>query len=295
MSQFATEEDFQQCRQWHKRFGTSYYFATKFFPPHLRQATHSVYAFVRVPDEWVDNPTVSPSIIRQQLSSYRSEFEAGLNGKRPANGVLRAFCDTVLRYGIPAEEPKIFLDCMEMDLDVDRYESYDDLRTYMRGSAAAIGVMMTYLLAPNPCPAAIEGAVALGEAMQLTNFIRDVGEDSDRGRIYLPMEDLRRFGVSPESILDKRFTPEFGAMLSFQITRARSLYSIANANIGKLPKQGRNAVRIASMLYSAILDKVEAQGNDVFAARARTGRLEKIWLATRAIHTQRSQNQLSAE
>lgn len=281
-SSFALASDHAECRRLHRKFGSTYYFATRLFNRQTRRRVHALYGFVRVPDEWVDNPNqISIKDSRKQLQDYRSQLLRGLDGVCPDHPVLRAFCDVIHDTGMPLEEPLVFLDAMEQDLDVARYATYADLRQYMRGSAAAVGVMMCWVMGASTKPEVLEGAEALGEAMQLTNFLRDVGEDADRGRIYLPKEDMDQFGVNEGDILSKRSSPALTELLRFQIERARQLYAKADRSIPMLPPTAQKPVRLARVLYSRILDRIEANQFDVLTRRARTSRTEKLAVAIR--------------
>ncbi len=281
---FASRHDYAECRRLHKRYGTTYYFASQRFRPRTRRRVHALYGFVRVPDEWVDNPgSWTPARLARELREWRSSFLRGLDGVRPERPVMRAFCDVVRETRMPIDEPLLFLDAMEQDLEVARYATYEDLRGYMRGSAAAVGVMMLHVLGADAIPQASRAAQALGEAMQLTNFLRDVGEDARRGRIYLPQEDLASFGVSEEEILRGDASERFVRLMRFEIERARALYALAEQGWPLLPRECRNAVRLAHILYSRILDRIEARGYDVFHGRARTTTAEKLAVAARVI------------
>jgi phytoene synthase len=153
----------------------------------------------------------------------------------------------------------------------------------MYGSAAAVGLMMSHVIG-FAGPEALPRAVALGEAMQLTNFIRDVGEDvRERGRIYLPLEDLAQFGVREEDIIAQRMTPQMTELLRFETARARALYAQAEPGVAMLDRRGRFAVRAASRLYAAILDEVERNGHDVFSRRARTTTFRKLRIVLAAL------------
>ncbi len=281
-SNHASAADRAECRRLHRRFGATYYFATGLFPLDVRRRTHAVYAFVRTPDDWVDCGPGGPDLDRR-LQEYRSEFLRGFEGVRPASQVLRAFCDVVRETGMPLDEPLLFLDAMKQDLTVTRYPTFDLLRGYMRGSAGSVGVMMCSVMQFDPSPRAVQCAMAMGEAMQLTNFLRDVGEDVDRGRIYLPLEDLSSFGVTEQDILARRAFPGFTDLMRFEIERARALYRLAEEGIDLLPRHSRQAVKLASILYSRILDRIEERGYDVFGGRARTSRVEKLSVAARVM------------
>lgn len=207
----------------------------------------------------------------------------GFDGICPTHPVLRAFVDVMHEASIPIEEPLIFLEAMEMDLTVRRYETYEALQHYMRGSASAVGVMMSYVLGAGQNQTALEAAMKLGEAMQLTNFLRDVGEDLDRDRIYLPLEDLDRFRVTEDEVLNGVRSDRFIALMKFEIDRARKLYAEAEPGILLLPKEARKAVKLGLVLYSRILDRIERRGYDVFGGRARTSTTEKAVVAAQVV------------
>jgi 15-cis-phytoene synthase len=276
-----TEADFEAARRLQKKHGTSYYFATCLFPKELRQATFALYAFFRVPDEFVDNPTAADSG-RRQLERWRSDWErtyqSGGSGDDP---VLRATAHVFQKYQIPYGYSESFLDAMERDLSDDTYEDYAALERYMYGSAAVVGLMMSHVIGFSD-PRALAYAEKLGYAMQLTNFLRDIDEDfSARGRVYLPKDELARFGVSRQNIQDRAFDPDFRALMQFQIDRAYRLYEESAAGIALLNPDGRFAVRTASALYREILVKLGQQENNPFLGRARTSTLEKTRLTAR--------------
>lgn len=277
---FATNRDYSECRQMHRVHGTTYYFSTLRLPTHIRPRVHALYGFVRQPDEWVDNPgTLSAEERRARLEGWRHEFRAGLEGICPENPVLRAFCDVAIKTQIPIEEPMAFIDSMEMDLEKDRYATYVELRAYMRGSAAAVGVMMCYILEAPTDPKTLDCARALAEAMQLTNFLRDIREDIARGRIYIPAEDLATFGVSENELQMGLRSEGFVSLMKFQISRARALYAMSDEGIERLPRTARAGVKLARVLYSRILDRIEERDYDVFGARVRTSKAEKLAVA----------------
>ncbi len=280
---YAGDADFEVCRRIHRRYGTTYYFATRFFPQAIRRRTHALYAFVRLPDEWVDNPDCGPSETRTRLRNFRQELVEGVQGSRPESGVLRAFCDVVSECAIPLEEPLRFLDSMEQDLTTSRYATYEDLRGYMRGSASAVGLMMCHVLSARVDPKALPHAMALGEAMQMTNFLRDIREDVLRQRIYLPLEHLSRFGVTEGELLEGQPGPGFKELLKFEIDHTRSLYRYADEGIQYLPPFSRKAILLASCLYAQILEKIEQSNYRVFEGRARTTSTEKLRAAAKIV------------
>ncbi len=284
LSRFASSTDYRRCLRLHRLHGTTYFFSTLLFPKEMRRRTHAVYAFVRTPDEWVDNPSsMDPEETRAKLQDYRRELLRGHDGVCPSSPVLRAFCDVMRESHIPLEEPLLFLDAMEQDLVISRYDTYESLRGYMRGSACAVGAMMCSIMDTPLDRDLLACAHSLGEAMQLTNFLRDVGEDSRRGRIYLPLEDLASFGVSESDILEGRVSDRFIRLMRFEMERARALYRLSDDGTARLPGRSRMAVKLARVLYSRILERIEELGYDVFRKRARTSGAEKVAVAAQVV------------
>lgn len=267
---------YAECTRLTRAYGTTYYWGALLLPRASRRHVHAVYALCRLADDIVDAPgaTLGDSAsTRAELSGFRSRFEDALVGApRPGDDVLAAVAHTVATCGIEHECFDRFFDAMAMDLDVIRYETFADLCGYMEGSAAVIGEMMLPVLEPLS-PRAIGPARSLGLAFQLTNFLRDVGEDLDRGRIYLPQADLRRFGADPSRrVVDEAWR----AVMRFEIEQARELYREAEPGIGLLPPASARCVATAHRLYSAILERIEARDYDVFTGRARVPTSHKI-------------------
>lgn len=277
---FACEADYVECSRIHRQYGTTYYFASRRLPALTRRRVDGVYGFVRLPDEWVDNPgDLTTEQVRCLLSEYRQEMIAATYGVRPERPVLRAFADVMRETGMSPEEPIVFLDAMEQDLTKTRYATYDELRQYMRGSAMAVGLMLLHVLSGPQDESTRRQAMALGEAMQLTNFLRDVGEDLARDRIYLPQDELAQFGITEEDLREGRLTPEWSAFMDQQIARAKDLFREAEAGIKVLPAEMRFGVSLARELYAKILDKIVQNGYDVFRHRASTSAQEKMLTA----------------
>lgn len=274
---FASESDHRECSRLHRKYGTTYFFASRRLPADVRRAIDAVYGFVRVPDEWVDNPRTDEMQTPQELlAEYRKELLSANYGVRPNYGVLRAFCDVVNQKLIPLEEPILFLDAMEQDLHVNRYETYEDLRLYMRGSAVSVGLMLLRVFdAPNE-PDLIEGARQLAEAMQMTNFLRDFGEDADRGRVYFPLDEIQRFGLRDDIQYCLEHQKEWNEFAKFQIARIRELFAGANLRVKDLPRDCQFGVQLASTLYEKILDHVESNDYNVFRGRLMTTPREKM-------------------
>ncbi|MFC4117217.1 phytoene/squalene synthase family protein [Nonomuraea zeae] len=261
---------YERCRRLHARYGRSYYLATRLLPQWKRRHVHALYGFARYADEIVDSFTMTADRTRA-LDALAARVEAGLSGAKTDDPVLPAFLHTVHSFGIGHDDIGAFLTSMRADLSVTRYATYDDLLGYMAGSAAAIGTMMLPVLEPVPGAEqeAREPARQLGLAFQLTNFLRDVGEDFARGRVYLPMEDLDKFGVEPGALGADRTERAVRELLAFEAGRARIHYRAAAGGIRLLTASSRPCVRAAVDLYGGILDEIERRDFDVLAGRVR--------------------------
>lgn len=275
----SLEGCYRLCRNIQRAHSRTYYFSTRLLEQEVRRGVHALYAFMRYADEIVDNPgTLPPNGQLAALEDLEEETLAALGGGPTENPVLRAFADTARRCGIEERHIRSFMRSMKMDTSVTRYPTYRDLEEYTHGSAAVVGIMMCRVLGVEDVRA-YPHAEALGTAMQLTNFLRDIAEDWRRGRVYLPLEDLERFGYKPgelgEGVVDERFA----GLMRFEILRARRLYAVADEGMGYIPRGRRYAVLVARELYAAILDRIEESGYDVFSRRAETSWPQKLTLA----------------
>ncbi|MFI6512021.1 phytoene/squalene synthase family protein [Streptosporangium sp. NPDC050855] len=264
---------YEFCRRLNARHGRSYYLATLLLPAWKRPHVHALYGFARYADEIVDSFTMTGDRARA-LEDLTVRVSGALAGGAPADAagdpVIPAFTQTVRSFGIDHGDVTAFLRSMRADLTVTRYSTYDDLLEYMEGSAAVIGTMMLPVLEPLPGLAgkAREPARQLGLAFQLTNFLRDVAEDLERGRVYLPMEDLDKFGVGPADLGGAAPTPALRELLAFETRRAREHYARAEEGIDMLTPSSRPCLRAAVALYGGILDRIEAARYDVLGGRA---------------------------
>ena len=275
------EESYTACRALHRRHGTTYYWATKVLPRESQPHVHALYGLCRFADEIVDSfGGVTIDERAAALTDLRDELALALRVGESHHLVLRAVVRTAQRYSLDPELFHRFFASMAQDLSVAEYETYGDLLGYMDGSAAVIGEMMLPILGPTDGDAARPGARDLGLAFQLTNFLRDVAEDLDRGRVYLPQEDLRRFDVD---LSVRRVTPQWRALCRFEIDRIRALYRSADRGIALLPPRSAASIRAARVLYSEILDRIEAQEYDVFSRRARVPLPRKLHVAAREL------------
>ena len=264
----------------HRQTGKTFYFATRLLPERVRHPTYVLYAFFRVADEIVDDPgDMSPEEQRERLLEVR---EAAL-GRRPTDDpVLSAFSEVREEYDIPDHEVEVFIDAMLTDIEKSRYETYEELEAYMRGSAAAVGVMMTVIMETDDLKTALPHARKLGEAFQLTNFIRDVHEDiADRDRIYLPLETLEAYGADPEDVKRRRFTDELGHAIDHELRRAESLYREGVAGIKYLPTDCQLPVQTAAVLYVDHHRLIRATDLDTVTREPSLGTLRKLALVAR--------------
>jgi len=274
-------ESYDLCRRVQKAHSRTYYFSTRLFPAEVRPRVHALYAFMRYADEIVDTPHDLP--LEAQLSileEFEDETMAAVSGEEVPNPVLRAYADTVRTCDIDPGTIAAFFESMKMDTRVFRYPTYKDLEVYTYGSAAVVGLMMCRVVGAAGGKADPH-AEALGVAMQLSNFLRDVGEDWRRGRVYLPLEDLARFEYTERDLAYGVVDERFVALMRFEIERTRKLYEIADEGMGYIPRGRRFPVVVARELYAAILDRIEAQSYDVFSRLAQVSRPGKVVVAAR--------------
>jgi phytoene synthase len=261
---------YEHCRRVHAVHGRTFYLATRLLPHERRRDVWALYAFARVSDEMVDAVT-GPDLA--SFLAWRDRAMAAVRaGSRPGPGqpVLTATWHSMRAVGLEPDLLAEFLDSMAMDLTISRYATWEDLRGYMRGSAAVIGELMAPLLGAAG-PDALGRAAALGEAFQLTNFIRDIGEDHRRGRVYLPLCDLARFGVSEAMLAGAVHTGvpprEVRSLVAFEVRRALRLYAVAKPGLRMVDPPSRPCLELAFTLYRRILHRVIANDFNVFERR----------------------------
>ena len=274
---------YEECKRLNALHGKTYYLATLLLPKAKRPFVHALYGFARYADEIVDDlaSTLTDAEKAAELKTWGDGVLSGLKSGDSNDQVGRALIDTVNRFAIPHEHFVAFLHSMTMDLTVTEYANYEALMEYVYGSAAVIGLEMVPILGALS-PGAYEPAEKLGVAFQLANFIRDVGEDLDRGRVYLPQDELAQFGVDREMLEARKLTPQITAALKFQIERVRQLQREATPGILQLEPASRPCIEAASELYCGIVDEVEAIGYDIFNKRAKTSTGRRMRVAGKA-------------
>jgi phytoene synthase len=259
---------YRYCRRLNAQHGRTFYLATGLLPASQRPHVHALYGFARYADDLVDRPLPGRSPVAR-LAELRNDVDIALAGGDAAHPVVRALADTVHRFGIDHRYVQAFLDSMATDLTVNSYPTFTDLRQYMWGSASVIGLQLLPILGVRGDVAEAERYAAdLGIAFQLTNFIRDVGEDYRRGRVYLPEDSLLDHAVSPDMLAARRASPQVIDVIAAEVQRARSFYDRAEPGIELLARSAQDCVRTAFVLYGDILEQIERAGYDVLQARA---------------------------
>jgi len=280
ISKSELRASYSECKRLNSLHGKTYYLATLLLPPAKRPFVHALYGFARYADEIVDDlaSTLTPDEKKEALQKWSAGILNDLAQGVSHDHIGAALVDTVQRFSIPLEHFHAFLHSMAMDISVTRYENYAALTEYVYGSAAVIGLEMVPILGPLSDDA-YPAAEKLGIAFQLANFIRDVGEDLDRGRIYLPLDELHSFNVTEEMLLNRRLTPQIKAALKFNIERVRKLQREANPGIQYLAPESRACIEAASELYCGIVDEVEKIDYQIFDKRAKTSTLRRLSVA----------------
>lgn len=264
------------CEQKAAASGSSFYHSFRFLPPDRRRAIVALYAFCREVDDAVDD-TVDPSVARIKLEWWRSQV-AAIFGGTPQHPVAQALQPVVKAFNLPQEHLEAVIDGMAMDLDFDRYPDYALLETYCDRVAGVVGLMSAQIFGYSDVSTRTY-ARDLGIAFQLTNIIRDVGEDARRGRIYLPEDEMARFGVTGAELLQARVTPAFKNLMEFQVQRARKFYEKAFAALPAVDRRSQRPGLIMAAIYRALLDEIERDGFPVLDRRFSLTPLRKAWIA----------------
>ena len=276
----ALMQSYELCRQLNAKHGKTYYLATLLLPPEKRPYVHALYGFARYADEIVDDlaSTLTNEEKAEQLNAWGQSFLDKFESGETDDPVCLAVLDTVRRWNIPREHFEAFLHSMAMDLTVTEYQTYEDLYEYVYGSAAVIGLQMVPILEPSD-PAAYSHATELGVAFQLANFIRDIGEDLERGRVYLPLQELAKFGVTRADLEKRIATPAIKEAIKFQIARVRQLEQSSRAGIAMLGEKSQPCIETARVLYCGIVDAVTDIDYEVFDKRASVSLMRRLRVA----------------
>ncbi len=264
------------CRDRVAQSGSSFYYSFLFLPPERRGAITALYAFCREVDDVVDNMS-DPDIARAKLAWWRQEIGLTYAGtaRHPVGRALQA---VVTRYALPEAHFQTIIDGMTMDLEQNRYLDFAALEQYCHRVAGVVGLMSAEIFGYDH-PDTRVYARDLGIAFQLTNILRDVGEDARRGRIYLPQDDLARFGVAPSSLLGGKGTDAFRRLMDFEADRTRGWYARALAKLDARDRRSQRAGLIMAAIYQTLLDEIARDGFNVLDRRTSLTPLRKLWIA----------------
>ncbi len=267
------------CQQKAARSGSSFYYAFLFLPPEQRKAITALYAFCREVDDIVDE-TSEPSVARMKLAWWRTQVEQMFDGT-PDHPVAVALARHIQTFGLRADPMFAVIEGMEMDLDQFRYENWDALRKYCWHAAGVVGELTAAIFGYTD-PRTLVYAETLGLAFQMTNIIRDVGDDARRGRIYLPADEMERFGVTVDDILDARHSDRFEALMAHQTQRAFALYREAVLALPDVDRRAQRPGLMMAAIYHALLTEIQRDRWHVLDQRIALTPIRKFWLAWKA-------------
>lgn len=275
----------QYCEAKAAQSGSSFYYCFRLLPPERRRAITALYAYCREVDDVVDE-VHDPGVARAKLAWWRAEVAAVYEGT-PQHPVALALAPVVRAYRLPREHFDAVIDGMAMDLAQQRYADFAELERYCHRVAGVVGLLSAEIFGYEE-PSTARFARDLGVAFQLTNIVRDVGEDARRGRIYLPQEDLDRHGVTASAILRGREEPGFRALMAFEVARAREWYDRAMRELAPRDRRAQRASLAMAAIYRALLDEIERDGFRVLDRRIALTPLRKLWIAWRTARSARS-------
>lgn len=287
-SQFTKEinkdESYEYCRKITKEYAKSFYFASTFLPADKRKATYALYGFCRYTDNLVDDNVGKDSqFVELELRKWAEEVYRGIKRGISQNPIIRAFIDVLKQYPINPDHAFELIEGVKMDITIDRYKTYEDLQLFCYRVASTVGLMMSEILGYSSKDA-LPYAVKLGEAMQITNILRDIREDYDEmGRVYIPQEYMEKFNYTEEDIKAHRVNDNFISLCEFLMQKAEKLYNESDKGIIMLEKDSRFSIESARIIYSAIIPKIRENNYDVFSQRASVSMAEKLYILTRSI------------
>lgn len=266
----------QYCQEKAAASGSSFYYAFMFLPEQKREAILALYAFCREVDDIADECT-ELMVAQTKLAWWRQEINDTFAGQ-PHHPVAHALVPAIARFGFTREQFFEIISGMEMDLQLVRYDDFKTLSLYCYRVAGIVGEMSATIFGYTQ-PSTLQYARDLGTAFQLTNIIRDVGEDARRNRIYLPMDELKQFGVPAADILGSRQTPEFQKLMEFQAGRAREYYRKAYAELAPADRKAQKPGLVMAAIYQTLLDEIQADGFLVLKQKTSLTPIRKLWIA----------------
>jgi phytoene synthase len=268
----------EYCQSKAAQSGSSFYYSFLFLPAERRRAITALYAFCREVDDIVDEIN-DADLARTKLAWWSNEISELFHGS-PQHPVTRALAPAVKTFDLPESRFHDVIAGMEMDLSRNRYDSFQDLTVYCHRVAGVVGLMAAEIFGRTQ-DATLEYAENLGTAFQLTNIIRDVGEDARRDRVYLPLDELERFGVDPGDILHGRTSSRFTDLIGYQIARARNFYARAFAALPDADRRAQRPGLVMAAIYQSLLNDIETRNTDVLTTRASMTPIRKLWIAWR--------------
>ena len=272
------EDSYAYCRRVARTRARNFYYSFLLLSRAQRNAMSAVYAFMRHCDDLSDEPGAN----RASIEQWRATLDEALAGRCEAHPILPAFHDTVTRYRIPPRYFREMIDGVASDLEPRRFETFDQLYRYCYQVASTAGLTTIHILGFDSAEA-LPLAEKCGIAFQLTNILRDIREDAERGRIYLPAEDLARFHVTEDDIRAGQRTPEFIDLMDFETDRARQYYKQSQSLLGLVDRRSRASLAALISIYSRLLDRIERSSYDVFTRRISLPAAEKCWIAVKAL------------
>jgi len=274
----AVEQSYDYCRRVARTRAKNFYYSFLLLSAQQRKAMCAIYAFMRYCDDLSDEPGAT----RAAVERWRGELEDALEGRFSGHPVWPAFHHTVRRFGIPHDYFRTMIDGVVSDLEPRCFETFDQLERYCYQVASVVGLTTIHIFGFDT-PTALPLAEKCGLAFQLTNILRDIREDAERGRIYLPAEDLRRFGVTEEDLRAGNRSPAFLRLMRYQAARARACYEESRPLLDLIHPRSRRSLWALIAIYSRLLERIESTGYDVFSRRVRLSVLEKSWIVVRAL------------
>jgi phytoene synthase len=272
---------YEHCRALTRREAKNFYYGFRLLPAPRRRAIYAAYAFARQCDDIVD-AGLPPDEAALQLAAYRESLDRCLQGS-PGGPVFRALADAVVRYAVPHEYLYRLIEGVETDLTVSRYESFEQLKRYCDLVASVVGLISIEVFSYRGGEEARRHAEDLGIALQLTNIVRDLQEDLQRDRIYLPQDELARFGYSEDDLRTGRANDAFRSLIAFQVARAREYYESGRRLFPYLPRRARACVGVMAGIYSRILADIEREPESVLSRRVSLSASQKLALAGREL------------
>jgi phytoene synthase len=275
----ALDASYRYCRRIARHEARNFYYSFLLLPRPQRDAMCAIYAFMRACDDLSDDPAQAGA---QPLCRWREDLHQALQGRYAEHPCWPAFHDTVRRFRIPAQYFDEMIDGVTSDLEPRSIATFPELYEYCYKVASVVGLTIVHIFGFDS-PRALELAEKCGIAFQLTNILRDVKEDCELGRVYLPAEDLRRFELSPAELCDSAAAPRFRELMRFEVARARAYYQESAPLVGMVHRRSRPSLRALIGIYSRLLERIEQSNYDVLARRIRLAGWEKVWIVMRAV------------